>query len=98
MATLTVTEFTGGSYLVGTCSMIPTEPSLKTSAIATSASASTATLGAGTHYVELVTDIGAWVLFSTSVVATSTNAQRFLANVPYSRIVSPSMRITVIST
>lgn len=101
MATLTVTEFAGVSYINGEAVGILREPSIKASAIATSATASTAALQGPTRIVELVTDIGAWVLFGSSgstTVATSTNATRFLANVPYQRAVDGYMRFTVIST
>jgi hypothetical protein len=102
MATLSITEYPGGvSYISGRSVAAPREPSLQSQAIATSASASTAALGGYTQLIELVTDVGAWVLFGSSAstgIATSTNAQRFLPNVAYTRGVSPYMRITTIST
>ena len=101
MASLTVTEFAGVAYVNGQSVAIMREPPIKASAVATSASASTAALQGPTRIVELVTDIGAWVLFGSSgstVVATSTNATRYLANVPYQRAVDGYMRFTVIST
>ncbi len=95
-----VTEF--GGYQSGRPYGYLKEPSLATTVISSGGTVSTATLTAGTAFVEIYATANVWALFTNSAtsttVATATNSEIVPAGTLKVRAVAPGTRYTVLST
>lgn len=96
-----VTEYSGYASGRPNTPGFPTDPPIQTQ-VFSSAATSTSVLSTATRLVRIVADANAWVLIgglSTTVVATSTNAGKIIANSPPEyHYVNPAARLSVLST